>query len=250
MEAGTPEALATSSSGGQTTLAAIALRQYSSTQKLIVDGIRVSTSWNDAPLPVELTSFTVTSAGKTVYLAWTTATEIQNSGFEIERKTVQSATISVGKTAKLFGTWTKIGFIRGTGTASSPRSYSFTDAVEDPGRYSYRLKQIDRGGSFKYYEPKEVHIRLAAENYTLSQNYPNPFNPATMLSFAMHTPQRVSLKVYNLLGQEVATLFNGMADADVLYKLTFDDAGLPSGVYFSVMKTNAQTNIKRMMLLR
>ncbi len=232
-------------------ISVVALRQNSTTNIVAIDGIRVGTTWNDAPLPVELTSFTASPAANKVLLAWSTATETQNAGFEIQRKLVHPAAVSIGKTVKLCSDWTKIGFVEGTGTTSSPRSYSFTDPMQEAGIYAYRLKQINRDGSFKIYSETEVQIALSPEQYTLSQNYPNPFNPATALSFAVHTPQHVSVKVYNMLGQEVAVLFDGIAQADLNYKLTFDGTNLSSGMYFSVMKSgNAAASIKRMILMK
>ncbi len=236
------------------TLNAIALRQgAASTMVLLVDGIRIGTSWTQAPLPVELTSFTATTLKSNVLLTWSTATEVQNAGFEVEKKTVENLKSESSKSETLglgLGTWNKIGFVEGAGASNSPKLYTFTDANAGAGRYAYRLKQINLDGSYKTYQETEVQVALSPAQYTLSQNYPNPFNPSTMLSFAVHTPQRVSLKVFNLLGQEVATLFNGMAEANVLYKVAFNAAGLPSGVYFSVMNADENTQMKRMMLIK
>jgi hypothetical protein len=247
VDAGTPEASNTGS--GQSSLGAIALRQYSSSQNFTVDGIRIATDWSLAPLPVELTSFTATTLKNNVLLTWSTATETQNAGFEVERRTVGQAFLPVSQARMSDLPWTKVGFVKGAGNSTSPKSYSFSDPAS-AGHYAYRLKQINLDGSYKIYQEAEVNVALSPAQYTLSQNYPNPFNPSTMLSFAVHAPQHVSLKVFNLLGQEVATLFNGMAEADVLYKVAFNAAALPSGVYFSVMKTDAKTEMKRMLMMR
>jgi hypothetical protein len=96
----------------------------------------------------------------------------------------------------------------------------------------------------------EVKIALTAADYTLQQNYPNPFNPATVVRFAVPAAQRASLKIYNSAGQEVATLFNGMANAGRMYELSFDGSHLASGVYFSILQSGGKRDMKKMTLLR
>jgi hypothetical protein len=96
----------------------------------------------------------------------------------------------------------------------------------------------------------EVKIALTAADYTLQQNDPNPFNPATIVRFAVPTAQKASLKIYNSAGQEVATLFNGIADAGRMYELSFDGTELASGVYFSILQTGGRQDVKKMTLLR
>ncbi|MDD8018770.1 MAG: right-handed parallel beta-helix repeat-containing protein, partial [Bacteroidota bacterium] len=126
------------------------------------------------PLPVELNSFTATSNGNHVELQWKTATEVNNLGFEVERTPSQTLPLQGGVQG---GGWSKIGFVAGAGNSNSPKSYSFVDAANVNGTYSYRLKQIDRDGKFTYSNAIEVHISAVAEAYELAQNYPNPFNP-------------------------------------------------------------------------
>ena len=125
-------------------IGAIVLRQGSAgtAPTLKVDGIRLATSWGNVPLPVELTSFTAAAGSNAVELRWTTATEAENYGFEVERESVNSEQLTVNR-------WEKVGFVQGHGTSSSPHNYSFADAFAVTGSYSYRLKQIDRNGSFE-----------------------------------------------------------------------------------------------------
>ncbi|HTR81338.1 MAG TPA: T9SS type A sorting domain-containing protein [Bacteroidota bacterium] len=188
------------------------------------------------PLPVELTSFTGSANGRNVELQWNTATETNNSGFEVEKNVA--------------GTWTKIGFVDGAGTSNTPHNYSYADVNSAATTYSYRLKQIDRDGKFIYSNAIEVTTTLSADDYKLSQNYPNPFNPSTKLTFAMKDAERTTVKVYNVLGQEVATLFNSVAQPGQVYSLIFDAKNLPSGLYFYVLHSQSRNDIKKMMLLK
>lgn len=237
--AGTPEASTTGS--GQASISAIGLRQYSSSQNVIVDGIRVGTSWDYAPLPVELTSFTAVTRGKNVELRWATATEVNNYGFEIEKRMKDE----LGSKK-----WEKIGFVEGSGTTNAPKEYSFSDALTANGTYVYRLKQIDRDGQFTYSPEVEVMMTQIAQTYALKQNYPNPFNPATTISFTVPSAERATLKVYDLTGREVATLFNEVANPGQTYNVLFNGKGLASGIYIYVLQTPAFREVKKMQLIK
>ena len=145
-------------------------------------------------IPVELTSFTASVIGSEVTLNWRTATEVNNSGFQIERKSGAG--------------FVEVGFVPGAGTTSEPVLYSFTDAGLKAGQYSYRLKQIDYDGSFEY--TNEVTIEVTTPSvFLLEQNYPNPFNPSTTIAFSLAIDSKVNLKIFNTLGQEVKSLVNG-----------------------------------------
>ena len=200
-------------------------------------------AWQNAggtTLPVELTSFTSAVNKSGVTLRWSTATEVNNYGFNVERRSVTSA-----------GSWVKIGFIAGHGTSNSTISYSYADAGLASGRYAYRLKQIDNGGAFKYSQSIELEVvSLAPAVIGLSQNYPNPFNPSTQISFSVSNTEQAKLVVYNVLGQPVTTLFEGMAIGQQSYKLSFDASKLTSGVYFYKLETPSRTEVRRMQLLK
>ncbi len=203
-----------------------------------LDAAEVAATWND-PLPVEFTSFTASALNSTVTLQWATATEINNNGFEVERK---------GS-----GEFEPIGFVPGFGTTSEPKSYSFIDAGLQPGSYSYRLKQIDFDGTYSYSDLVEVEIAAPAE-FSLDQNYPNPFNPSTVISFKLAVDSKVSLTVFNILGEKVEQLLNGNLAAGT-HKINFDASNLQSGVYF--YKLNAAgvdgsefTSVKKMSLTK
>ena len=235
-EAGAPEV--TNTGTGLDTLRAVALRQYSSSQNIVVDGIRVADSWVQAPLPVQLTSLTAAAIRGGATVRWSTATETNNYGFDIERRQIGG------------DSWLKIGFVSGAGTSTSPRDYSYTDEGVAPGRYAYRIKQIDNGGSFEYFGAVEVEIGIVAKEFNLTQNYPNPFNPATSLSFSLAEPGRAVVKVYNVVGQEIAVLFDQQAEAGRLYQVTFDASQLTTGIYLYTLESGGQRMVRRMALVR
>ncbi|MGB2867438.1 MAG: T9SS type A sorting domain-containing protein [Bacteroidota bacterium] len=224
-------------------IGAIALRQGAgNTPTVKVDGIRVATTWAEAPLPVQMTSLTASSRDLTAELQWATASEVHNQGFDIERRLIDpSAQMS---------SWMKVGFVAGSGTSSSPHSYSFVDKGLSAGRYGYRIKQIDADGSIAYSLSVEVEVGTYAKTLTLRPNYPNPFNPSTNIEFAVPTDGIVTLRVFNMIGQEVATLYNGDAKAGYLLKATFDGSNLPSGMYFSRLEHKGQTLVHRITLMK
>jgi hypothetical protein len=194
----------------------------------------------DAPLPVELTSFTASASRLNAQLNWATATEKNNYGFEIERRSVETANAA----------WAKVGFVRGAGTSNSPHSYGFFDKGASAGRYAYRLKQVDNNGAFKYSQSTEIEIGLAAKELTLSGNYPNPFNPTTNVEFTVAANGRAVLKVYNSIGQEVAELYNGEAQAGKIIQTRFDASKLASGIYYSRLQADGKSLVKRMMFIK
>ena len=174
--------------------------------------------YGDAVLPVELASFTSSISGRDVTLNWTTSSESNNSGFEIQR-------------ASGIGQFTRIAFVGGNGTSSSANSYSFTDRSVNSGTYSYRLKQTDFNGNFEYFNlSNEVVIGIPGK-FDLSQNYPNPFNPSTKINFDVPVDSRVNIKLLDISGREVALLANEVKAAGY-YTLEFNASELPSGVYF------------------
>lgn len=186
-------------------------------------------------VPVELTSFTADVNNGIVVLNWQTATEINNQGFQIERRAEASD-------------FTSIGFVAGSGTTTEPRSYSFTDNSVGNGKYFYRLKQIDFDGSFEYSNEIEVTI-ITPLTFGLEQNYPNPFNPSTNIKYSIPEAGNVKLSVYNIVGEEVALLINGYSEAGT-FDLIFDASILPSGVYLYKLQSGNSVQTRKMMLLK
>jgi len=198
----------------------------------------------DSAFPVNLVSITASARNEGVELAWATACETNNYGFEIER-TALSSNQQNSTTAG----WQKIGFVMGHGTSNVRQDYSFEDSVA-AGSYGYRLKQIDRSGNFVFSSEVEAVVQLSADEYKLSQNFPNPFNPMTTISFALKTGGMATLKVFNVAGQEVRTLFNGRGESGRMYSFVFEAAGLPSGTYFYVLESGGKREVKKMLLLK
>jgi hypothetical protein len=219
-------------------LGLVALRQSTTTPVLVIDGIRVSDGWSESPLPVELSSFNAAATNGAVKLTWQTATEVNNYGFQVERKMDKVETI-----------WEEIGFVAGSGNSNAPKDYSYTDnSLDNSGKYSYRLKQIDNDGKTTYSNEIETDVTVVLE-YALSQNYPNPFNPSTVINYTLSQPGFVTIKIYNTLGQEVSTLLNGQMDAGK-HTLTFDASKLSSGMYLYKITAGNFTQVKKMLLAK
>ncbi|RJQ64937.1 MAG: T9SS C-terminal target domain-containing protein [Stygiobacter sp.] len=200
----------------------------------------------DASLPVELTSFTGTAYGSIVALDWATATEVNNYGFNVERASMVRQN---SPQAQLGMTWEKIAFVQGHGNSNSPKIYSFQDGNPSVGKVQYRLKQIDFNGVFEYSPIVEVKVE-APSQLKLAQNYPNPFNPETTISFQIPFASHVTLKVYDVLGREVATLVDEFKQAGTYVK-TLHATSLPSGVYFYKLQTdNGFSETKKLMLMK
>jgi hypothetical protein len=190
-------------------------------------------------IPVELTSFTAATVNQDVVLNWSTATEINNMGFDIERG--------------VNGEFTKVGFAAGHGTTTETKNYTFTDRNVANGTYSYRLRQVDFDGTFEYSPVVEVVVDVPS-TFSLSQNYPNPFNPSTTITFGLAVDSKVSLKIFDVLGQEVAILVNGDLGAGN-HNINFNASGLNSGVYFYTIEAkgidgNTFMNTKKMILTK
>jgi len=191
----------------------------------------------NSPLPVEIASFTASVINKGVRLNWKTSTEINNILFDIERMMDNES-------------WQKLGSLPGAGNSNSPKAYSFIDnSYLSNGKYSYRLKQIDNDGNYKYSAIVEVEINMVPGYYSLQQNYPNPFNPSTRIHYAISSTELVTIKVYNVLGSEIETLVNEEKSPGT-YELTWNAANLPGGVYFYRIKAGSFIETKKMLLLK
>lgn len=172
--------------------------------------------------PVELVSFTADVNEGDVELRWITATELNNSGFEILRFTQND------------NEWKSIGFVPGYGTSTEKHFYTFTDENLRAGKYQYRLKQIDFDGTPNYSEVIKVEIDFTPKAFILYQNYPNPFNPSTIISYTIPVDGIVTLKVFDILGNEVRHLIDGEQKTGS-YQVKFNAEGLSSGMYFCIL---------------
>jgi len=191
---------------------------------------------NNAPLPVDLSSFTANYKNSEIMLNWETKTEVNNYGFNVEKR--------VGD-----GEWDSIAFIEGHGNSNSPKQYNYSDKDLFTGgsNLQYRLKQMDNDGTFEYSDVVEVEV--VPNNYELSQNYPNPFNPSTTIRFSL--PQTTQLKIilYNMLGEQVSTIAEGMYETGY-HKVSFNAINLPSGTYIYRLESSNFVQVKKMILLK
>ncbi len=185
-------------------------------------------------VPVELTSFSAEASDNNVILSWTTATELNNQGFEIQRSIDEKEFV-------------KIGFVEGAGTSTIENRYSFTDKnLSDP-KYFYRLKQVDFDGTCSFSDVVEVELKNF--DFHLAQNYPNPFNPSTTIEFSLPEKSDINLSVYNTLGEKVAELFNGEI-AEGYHQIKFDASNLSSGTYFYKLTSKDFNAAQKMILMK
>lgn len=186
-------------------------------------------------VPVELSSFTAENIDTEVILKWSTATETNNRGFEIEKKSIK-------------GEWERIGYVPGFGTTTEPKTYTFADENVSSGIYTYRLKQIDFDGSVNYSNEVEIEIS-GPKDFALYQNYPNPFNPSTTIKFALPEKANVQLTIFNSLGEKVAELFEGELD-EGYHEVNFDASMFSSGIYLYQLQAGNFNSVKKMLLLK
>jgi hypothetical protein len=229
---------------------------YSVAQSVNYDGIPSSLDkWNFGlkfpvriipPTPVELTSFTGRQNEGSVILLWSTSTEINNRGFDVERKISDEENQNSG--------WMQIGFVAGNGTTTQQNEYTFSDKNLASGEYSYRLKQIDLDGKFKYSDV--INVTLSPIDFVLNQNYPNPFNPSTVINWQLSSDSFVKLKIFNPIGEKIATLVDEFVQAGNHSTVFNVSTELTSGVYlYSIEVTptgssSSKNVVKKMILLR
>ncbi|HQY21469.1 MAG TPA: T9SS type A sorting domain-containing protein [Ignavibacteria bacterium] len=198
----------------------------------------------DIVLPVELSSFTSTVTANDVTLNWSTITETNNSGFNIERASYVNGVLT---------DWNTLGNVQGNGNSNTVHSYSFTDKNLGAGNYAYRLKQIDFNGNFEYHNlSSDVNIGLPTR-FELMQNYPNPFNPSTKISFELPTDGTVKLSVFDNSGKQVQELVNGHKNSGY-YSVDFNGSNLASGVYYYKLEfssgSESVVKIRKMALVK
>lgn len=199
----------------------------------------VTLKYSNPLLPVELTLFNYEKRENNVLLKWTTSSELNNSGFDIERKD------------NVNNSWRKIGSFAGHGNSSVENKYTYTDNNLISGTYTYRLKQIDYNGNYKYYDLQNEVVIGVPKNFVLNQNYPNPFNPATKITFEIPQDEFITLKIFDISGREVASLVNSNLPAGYhTVSLNASEFNLSSGIYFYRLNSSEYTSIKKMILLK
>ena len=196
---------------------------------------------SENPLPVELVSFSGEQAGNSVILKWSTATENNNKGFEVERQ-------EISKQKSVSSKWEKIGFVGGHGTSSELHQYSLTDDNVSSGVYTYRLRQIDFNGTSGYSDIIEIDF-TADIQYNLARNFPNPFNPSTTLRYSIPVAGNVKLAVFDGTGRKVADLVNQYQSAGN-YEVNFNASGLSSGIYFYRLSAGEFSQTRKLILLK
>ncbi len=192
-------------------------------------------------IPVELNTLNATVNGSNVDLRWNVTMESNNYGFEIERS------FDGGNN------YEKVGFVPGRGTTTAPMDYTFSDPViathHNVGNVKYRLRQVDNDGTHTYSPVVDVYFDATPNTITLYQNYPNPFNPTTTISYQLTEPGHVSLKVFNTLGEVVATLVDTDKDAGT-HQINMSAEALPSGTYVYQLNVDGQVQQKKMTVMK
>ncbi|MBS1492552.1 MAG: T9SS type A sorting domain-containing protein [Bacteroidetes bacterium] len=194
----------------------------------------VAINWLSA-VPVELTNFNSAVNKNSVKLVWSTISELNNKGFVVERKSI--------------GEFKEIGFVNGSGNSNNIHNYKYEDKNLPVGNFSYRLKQVDYNGNFKYYNlANEVNVGVPNQ-YSLSQNYPNPFNPVTNIEFELPQNIYVELKVFDVTGREVSTIVSQALQSGY-YKYSFDASSISSGSYFFRLNAGSFSAMKKMIVIK
>gem|GEM_PF-1916734 len=209
---------------------------------ILVQGTATSTTWQNPyqlsiinELPVELTSFTLTSAKEGIRLTWKTATEKNNKGFEVQKSADKNC-------------FKVIGFVNGHGTSTFSHDYNFLDASANSSKVFYRLKQIDYDGSFEYSNVIESEPILASK-FALSQNYPNPFNPTTVFRYSLPQKTQTRIALYNSLGVLIKILVDEVKETGD-YQINLDLSNFASGVYFVTMEAGTFKQTRKLSFLK
>jgi hypothetical protein len=205
-----------------------------------VTGFSTFTGGQISVMPVKLFSLSSAVYGRDIKLNWSTSSETNNAGFEIQRLTSDNQNSD----------WSNIGFIKGSGTTNIVSNYNFTDSKLNKGKYQYRLKQIDNNGNFEYHSLNNIIEIGTPLKFSLSQNYPNPFNPTTKIDFQIPYDTKVTLLVYDISGRQIATLINNEFKKADFYSVDFNASNLSSGVYFYKIITDKFSDTNKGILLK
>ena len=215
-------------------------------------GINPGADGTDQSLPIELQSFTATADGQKVVLDWETASELDNSGFNIFRSSQENSGYYIINEE----------LIEGAGNSSTKRSYQYIDDQVAPGnQYWYKLQDVSFGGETEMHGPVAAKLQtesnnLSAESYALYPVYPNPFNPATTIRFDMQKQANLNISIYNIQGQRIKTLVNEEYPAGSNFTVRWNGTdqygqAVSAGVYLYKMTTSTGfQKIRKMVLVR
>ena len=203
-----------------------------------------------APLPVELSSFEGTKTKHGVALTWTTASETNNAGFEIQRRVEDARTPMARPHTDASGkaTWTKVGFVEGTGTTSEAQTYDFTDAdlPYAADEISYRLRQVDLDGTGSVSDP--ILIERTVDDVELLGTYPNPAQSRATVRFAVPGQQKVTLRLYDVMGRRVRTVASSPQEGRKQVQIGLSD--LSSGIYFLQLVAGGTTRTQKLTIVQ
>ena len=204
---------------------------------VVVGDIAGDYSWIDAngPLPVELTSFEVVRNRGEIVLTWTTASELNNAGFEVQRRST--------------GSYETVGWVAGAGTTNEARTYTYTISRSQPGRHAFRLKQIDFNGAYSHSRAAEISIALN-ESFFMTDVYPNPFNPQATFNLTVARDQQVTVAVYDMQGRMISLLHSGELQAQQPYQFNLNGSDWASGKYMVRAVGEAFETTKMVTLLK
>jgi len=207
----------------------------------------------DRALAVQARGFSATANVNSVMLSWSTQSEVNNAGFNVLRQRMSNPEQGT-QNYKLIASYQTNKDLAGLGTSTTGRNYSFTDTkVLSGAKYQYEIESVSTDGTIKVVDTVTVSVS-EPETYVLFQNFPNPFNPATTIRFDLKQTSTVTLEIYNVLGQRVASWNYGTMDAG-RYEKSIAMAQYSSGVYF--YRIVAQGNdgekfasVKKLMLVK
>ena len=188
------------------------------------------------PLPVEFASFRGIALDNAAKLEWTTATEQNNAGFQVQRKVD-------GSFQNIDGA-----FVEGAGTAEEPQSYSYRVEDLDAGQHTFRLKQVDVDGGSSF--SKETTVKVGLDSQYELQAYPNPISEQATIKFAVKESQDVTLELYNTLGQRVQVLHQGAVPSSQTRTVSLQASDLSSGLYIVRMRGESFSTTKSVTVVR
>ncbi len=203
---------------------------------------------NSIPLPVELADFRAALDAGAVVLTWTTLSEWNNAGFEVESVPKVSKGEQEADAAST-DDWATLGFVPGAGSTSDEQQYVYRAADLEVGTYRFRLRQVDLSGVATYSDEVEATVEVPGD-YLMSEVYPNPFNPIGRFTLAVRIEQEVSVDLFDALGRHVATLRRGPMSANETHRMVIDGGQLASGLYIVKVVGERFASVKPILLLK